>query len=148
MSMARCRTPEAILSPLTGAENQGNRTERPALLCFLAINAIGNPRVANVPGRQLEPATNFAVRIFGKVAQKIQPVITRPTHRVEELVRNACERLVISQPLAQTLCPRRIEVGTPPGLARHVRGHGRRAWSPEDQGSSGTPRSPPPAPQR
>ena len=99
--------------PLVGADDQGHRTQRPHPLGLLAVDAVRDAGVADMPGGQGEARAQFAFAVFGEIAEEIQPNRPRPSGGVEQLVRNAWKRPIARQPRRQPRPRRTGEVGGP-----------------------------------
>ena len=139
-SASRLGTPgmlEAIraggdLRPLALLQDQRQGFERPGAFVLLAVDPVGDPGVADVPGGEAEAALELAFRILGEIAQEIQPVLARAPGRVEQFVRDAGDRPVVAQPAGQAIRGGRIERVTMADRTGRVRGQsgssGRGSW--------------------
>jgi hypothetical protein len=123
------------LVPLGLGQDERQGIERPVALGLLAIDAVGGAGIADVAAGETEAVARVAGREGGEVAQEIQPMVARPTARIEQLVRDAGQRLVVLDPVAQT--PRGVAFGLDAGGGgRHVRSSPRTRCAARD-GSTG-----------
>ena len=106
------------LGPLPGAQQQWQRIDRPGALRILAIDAVGDAGVADVPGGQLEPLVQLLARQLGQATEELQPIGSRFAVRADQLVRYVRQRPIGAQPVLQprrlTLTPRHGQVSLQP----------------------------------
>ncbi len=100
----------ANVQPLAMAEDQRQRVDRPGALGRLAIDAVGHPGVADVPGGQGEAFVQRLGRRLGQVAEEAQPIVARLALAVDQFVGNAGQGLVAIQPVHQPrIAPRTLQ---------------------------------------
>src|SRR5690606_3709800 len=93
------------------------RIEGPTALGLLAVDAVGDAGVADVPRGQAEPVLGVEVGIFGEVPQQVQPVVARAPRGVDRLVGYAGQVPVALQRARELRGAERVEVGLAPRAA-------------------------------
>ena len=95
--------PLCDLTPFAGVYEQRHMGQRPGPFARVAVDAVGDAGVANVPVRRRKAS---AYVICAKVRQQVeiaQPMRAREAIRADEFIGNAGERLVIGDERGQTL---------------------------------------------